>query len=166
MIQASHHKGAHLPAPFQNSLRPGTTKAAGAAESGGDGQGVGNVRDWPRSNPRGPFMNLSRLAIPVLCLPLTACFGLGSTPPAPEPELSPAARFIAENNAGDRTNLVDAAFGGEVAVSIEGAFTSAAARECKRGGVNGPSREAEIVVLCKKGDARELMPRVWSHNAE
>ena len=111
-------------------------------------------------------MKLPRLAAFALCLPLTACFGLGSTQPAPEPDLSPAARFIAENSAGDRTNLVDAAFGGDVAVSIEGAFTSAAGRECKRGVVNGPSREAEIVVLCKKGAAWELMPRVWSHNAE
>ncbi len=111
-------------------------------------------------------MKLPRLAAFAICLPLTACFGLGSTPPEPEPELSPAARFIAENNEGDSTSVVDAAFGGEAVVSIEGTFTSAAARECKRGVVKGPSREAEIVVLCKKGDAWELMPRVWSRSAE
>ena len=107
-----------------------------------------------------------------LSLFLSGClanpFGSSDTPEAPIPEtpLSPVPQFISMNNAGAQASIDDPAFGGVVDVMVEGSFTSASGRDCRRAVVSQPPHEAEIVVICRQGDGWELMPRVWGRGLE
>ena len=107
-----------------------------------------------------------------LCLLLGGCLGnpFGSAPapeePAPETPLSPVAQFISMNNTGAQASIEDPAFGGLVDVMVEGSFTSATGRDCRRAVVSRPPHEAEIVILCRQGENWELMPRVWGRGLD
>ena len=108
----------------------------------------------------------------VLCLLLGGClanpFARTSAPevPAPAEPLSPVPQFISMNNAGAQASIDDPAFGGTVDVMVEGAFTSASGRDCRRAVVSRPPHEAEIVILCRNGEEWELMPRVWGQGLD
>ena len=91
--------------------------------------------------------------------------------PAPEETvpavpLSPVPQFISMNNAGAQAAIDDPAFGGMVDVMVEGTFTSASGRDCRRAVVSRPPHEAEIVILCRNGEEWELMPRVWGQGLD
>ncbi|MEG2139210.1 MAG: DVU3141 family protein [Bilophila sp.] len=103
----------------------------------------------------------------LLMLCLGGCFGQSSPvvpPPAP-PELSPVAQFMASNTPGATALIQDPAFGGEVRVTLEDSFLSAAGETCKRATLLSDQHEAEIVVICQNtaepDAAWKLMPRVW-----
>lgn len=107
-----------------------------------------------------------------LSLLLGGCLAnpFGSSPapevPMPETPLSPVPQFISMNNAGAQASIDDPAFGGTVDVMVEGSFTSASGRDCRRAVVSQPPHEAEIIILCRHGDGWELMPRVWGRGLD
>lgn len=107
-----------------------------------------------------------------LCLLLGGClanpFGNSAAPenPIPEVPLSPVPQFISMNNAGAQASIEDPAFGGLVDVMVEGSFTSASGRDCRRAVVSQPPHEAEIVILCRRDEGWELMPRVWGRGLD
>ena len=107
-----------------------------------------------------------------LCLLLGGCLAnpFARTPapeePVPAAPLSPVPQFIAMNNAGAQASIDDPAFGGMVDVMVEGSFTSASGRDCRRAVVSRPPHEAEIVILCRNGETWELMPRVWGRGLD
>lgn len=129
---------------------------------------------------RGMFRGIFHKGIPMriflipaaLCLLLGGCLAspFGTTPapeePTPETPLSPVPQFISMNNAGAQASVDDPAFGGVVDVMVEGSFTSASGRDCRRAVVSQPPHEAEIVILCRQGEGWELMPRVWGRGLE
>ena len=86
--------------------------------------------------------------------------------PMPETPLSPVPQFISMNNAGAQASIDDPAFGGTVDVMVEGSFTSASGRDCRRAVVSQPPHEAEIIILCRQGEGWELMPRVWGRGLD
>ena len=108
----------------------------------------------------------------ILCaLCLGGCFGQ-SQPPQPEfvPDpLTPVGRFMVANTPGATALIEDATFGGEVRITLEDTFLSAAGETCKRATLLSASHEAEIIVICHNGqdgdesnpDEWRLMPRVW-----
>lgn len=83
-------------------------------------------------------------------------------PPVPQ-ELSPVAQFMISNTPGATALIQDESFGGEVRITLEDAFLSAAGDTCKRATLLSEQHEAEIVVICrnKTNDEWKLMPRVW-----
>ena len=88
------------------------------------------------------------------------------TPPPVEPQpLSPVAQFMVSNSPGATALIQDESFGGEVRVSLEDAFVSAAGETCKRATLLSSQQEAEIVVICRSEgpnqDHWRLMPRIW-----
>ena len=92
------------------------------------------------------------------------------TPPPVEPQpLSPVAQFMVANATGATAVIEDETFGGEVRVTLEDAFLSAAGETCKRATLLSAQHEAEIVVICHNGQEGDesnpgewrLMPRVW-----
>lgn len=107
-----------------------------------------------------------------LCLMLAGCFAnpFSSTPepeiPLPKTQLSPVAQFISMNNTGAQASIDDEAFGGVVDVMVEGSFTSAAGRDCRKAVVSRPPQGAEIVILCRQGEGWEVMPRVWGRGLD
>ena len=103
------------------------------------------------------------LALPFL---LGGCFWQ-SVPvqPVSEPQpLTAVPLFMIANEPGATSVVEDEAFGGEVRVSLDETFTSAAGETCKRATLLSARHEAEIVVVCHdpsvEGEWR-LMPRVW-----
>lgn len=102
---------------------------------------------------------------------LGGCFWQSA--PLPEettaPPLSPVARFMVANTSGATALIDDAVFGGEVRVTVEDTFLSAAGETCKRATVLSAQHEAEIIVICHNGQEGDesdpaewrLMPRVW-----
>ena len=91
------------------------------------------------------------------------------TPPPVEPQpLSPVAQFMVANATGATAVIEDETFGGEVRVTLEDAFLSAAGETCKRATLLSAQHEAEIVVICHNGQEGDgsnpgewrLMPRV------
>ncbi len=114
------------------------------------------------------FLHLSCLP---LLLGLGGCFWQSAPlPPEPEPEpLSPVAQFMVANPAGTTAMIQDEAFGGEVRVTLEGSFLSAAGETCRRATVLSAQHEAEIVIICHNGQGGDesnpgewrMMPRVW-----
>lgn len=97
-----------------------------------------------------------------------------ATPPPAEPtpqELSPVLQFMVSNATGATSIIDDAQFGGEVRVTLEDTFLSAAGETCKRATLVSGTHEAEVVVICKTTAEDEigttpdenwrLMPRVW-----
>ena len=88
--------------------------------------------------------------------------------PTPQP-LSPVAQFMVANATGATAVIEDETFGGEVRVTLEDAFLSAAGETCKRATLLSAQHEAEIVVICHNGQEGDgstpgewrLMPRVW-----
>ena len=71
------------------------------------------------------------------------------TPPPVEPQpLSPVAQFMVANATGATAVIEDETFGGEVRVTLEDAFLSAAGETCKRATLLSAQHEAEIVVIC------------------
>lgn len=109
----------------------------------------------------------------VLCLLLLGgCFWGSGAPLSPQPEpqpLSAVAQFVVANTAGATALIEDETFGGEVRVTVEDTFLSAAGESCKRATLLSAQHEAEIIVICHNGpegdesDPAEwrLMPRVW-----
>ena len=95
--------------------------------------------------------------------------GAPALPPAEPQPLSPAAQFMVANTAGATAVIEDETFGGEVRVTLEDAFLSAAGETCKRATLLSAQHEAEIVVICHNGQGGDesspgewrLMPRVW-----
>lgn len=91
-----------------------------------------------------------------------------SPPVEPQP-LSPVAQFMVANATGATAVIEDETFGGEVRVTLEDAFLSAAGETCKRATLLSAQHEAEIVVICHNGQEGDgsnpgewrLMPRVW-----
>ena len=83
--------------------------------------------------------------------------------------LSPVAQFMVANATGATAVIEDETFGGEVRVTLEDAFLSAAGETCKRATLLSAQHEAEIVVICHNGQEGDgstpgewrLMPRVW-----
>ena len=74
------------------------------------------------------------------------------TPPPVEPQpLSPVAQFMVANATGATAVIEDETFGGEVRVTLEDAFLSAAGETCKRATLLSAQHEAEIVVICHNG---------------
>ena len=88
---------------------------------------------------------------------------------APTPPLSPVAQFMVANATGATAVIEDETFGGEVRVTLEDAFLSAAGETCKRATLLSAQHEAEIVVICHNGQEGDesnpgewrLMPRGW-----
>lgn len=112
--------------------------------------------------------------IPCLALLLGGLGGcFWQSPSLPEepaaPPLSPVARFMVANTSGATALIEDDVFGGEVRVTVEDTFLSAAGETCKRATVLSAQHEAEIIVICHNGQEGDesdpaewrLMPRVW-----
>ncbi len=102
-----------------------------------------------------------------LLLSLGGCFWK-NTPVLPEPEpetLSPVVQFMVSNSPGATALIQDETFGGEVRVSLEDSFVSAAGETCKRATLLSAQQEAEIIVICRSEDSGtghwRLMPRIW-----
>ena len=78
-------------------------------------------------------------------------------------------QFMVANATGATAVIEDETFGGEVRVTLEDAFLSAAGETCKRATLLSAQHEAEIVVICHNGQEGDgsnpgewrLMPRVW-----
>ena len=87
------------------------------------------------------------------------------TPPPVEPQpLSPVAQFMVANATGATAVIEDETFGGEVRVTLEDAFLSAAGETCKRATLLSAQHEAEIVVIChngQEGDGLSVTQRFW-----
>ena len=67
------------------------------------------------------------------------------TPPPVEPQpLSPVAQFMVANATGATAVIEDETFGGEVRVTLEDAFLSAAGETCKRATLLSAQHEAEM----------------------
>ena len=80
------------------------------------------------------------------------------TPPPVEPQpLSPVAQFMVANATGATAVIEDETFGGEVRVTLEDAFLSAAGETCKRATLLSAQQEGDGST---PGEWR-LMPRVW-----
>ncbi|WP_294515530.1 DVU3141 family protein [uncultured Bilophila sp.] len=102
---------------------------------------------------------------------LGGCFWQSAPlPPEPEPQpLSPVAQFMVANAPGATALIQDDGFGGEVRVTLEDTFLSAAGETCKRATLLSAQHEAEIIVICHNGQEGDesdpgewrLMPRVW-----
>ncbi len=102
---------------------------------------------------------------------LVSCSWQSAPPPPPvEPQpLSPVAQFMVANATGTTAVIEDETFGGEVRVTLEDAFLSAAGETCKRATLLSAQHEAEIIVICHNGQEGDesnpgewrLMPRVW-----
>lgn len=74
------------------------------------------------------------------------------SPPPVEPQpLSPVAQFMVANATGTTAVIEDETFGGEVRVTLEDAFLSAAGETCKRATLLSAQHEAEIIVICHNG---------------
>lgn len=90
--------------------------------------------------------------------------------PAPQ-DVSPVLQFMISNTTGATSIINDAQFGGEVRITLEDTFLSAAGETCKRATLVSSSHEAEVVVICKTTTEEKttpssekswrLMPRVW-----
>lgn len=112
---------------------------------------------------------MRQLVLLFAALLLGGCFW--QSQPVPEPEAvvqSPVVAFMAVNAPGASAVVIDADFGGEVEVTIEEAFVSAAGESCKRATLLSAGHDAEIVVICGGSEADgvspegwRLMPRVW-----
>ena len=84
----------------------------------------------------------------------------------PDPARRPRPLLLAT---GATAVIEDETFGGEVRVTLEDAFLSAAGETCKRATLLSAQHEAEIVVICHNGQEGDgsnpgewrLMPRVW-----
>ena len=106
------------------------------------------------------------IALPLL-LSLGGCFwNPPPVPQEPEPEpLSPVVQFMVSNSPGATALIQDETFGGEVRVSLEDSFVSAAGETCKRATLLSPQQEAEIIVICHSNESGsghwKLMPRIW-----
>lgn len=106
-------------------------------------------------------------ALVSLLVSLGGCFW-HTSPAVPEPEpeeLSPVAQFMVSNAPGATALIQDDTFGGEVRVTLEDSFVSAAGETCKRATLLSLQQEAEIVVICRNGDQNighwRLIPRIW-----
>ncbi len=111
--------------------------------------------------------HFSLMILFALLLSLGGCFWK-SAPALPEPEpqeLSPVAQFMVSNSPGATALIQDESFGGEVRVSLEDTFVSAAGETCKRATLLSSQQEAEIVVICRSEGPNpgpwRLMPRIW-----
>lgn len=110
-----------------------------------------------------------RLCILAGCVLLTGCGLMGEKTPVPEPEqtaLTPVMEFMIENEPGASASLTDDSFGGEVRITMEEGFLSAASEMCKRATLLSAQHEAEIIVICRpaystEANAWRLAPRVW-----
>lgn len=109
-------------------------------------------------------MNMIRLTALIVPLFLAGCGLWGDPPPPPEEAAppSPVVAFMINNPAGTSEVLVDEDFGGNVRVTLEDVFLSAAGETCKRATLLSGGHEAEIVIICRNPDETwRLMPRVW-----
>ncbi len=86
--------------------------------------------------------------------------------PVQAPVLSPAARFITENEPGAAAAVFDPEFGGHARVSVEEQFSSASGKLCRRAAVSHASGETEFVIFCRDGNGWAMMPRIWGGRAE
>jgi hypothetical protein len=100
----------------------------------------------------------------LLVFALSGCAGLQDAP-APPPMPGPAENFIIAAEPGQATILDDPAFGNNIRVAMDSAFTSAKGEECRRATVTVQGKEAEVVVICKHEDGSWIMaPRVWGND--
>lgn len=112
-----------------------------------------------------------KLCILIGCALLTGCGLVGGNPEepvsAPSPN-SPVVTFMIQSEPGASASLADTSFGGDVRVTLEETFLSAANEMCKRATVLSGGQEAEIVVICRPAysvddNAWMLAPRVWGN---
>lgn len=100
-------------------------------------------------------------ALGLALLVLPACGMMGDTPP-PAPEYSPLVAYMIGHERGDSTTLDDPGFGPDLAVTMQESFESAGGQYCKRATVVAKEKQAEIVVICRKGDEPwQMAPRIW-----
>ncbi|MDR1659130.1 MAG: hypothetical protein LBR94_02155 [Desulfovibrio sp.] len=96
----------------------------------------------------------------LLVFALSGCAGLQE--PSPAPPRGPVENFIIAAEPGQSATLDDPAFGINIRVAMDSAFTSAKGEECRRATVTVQGREAEVVVICRPGGDNWIMaPRVW-----
>ncbi|MDR3357487.1 MAG: hypothetical protein LBN96_01240 [Desulfovibrio sp.] len=106
-----------------------------------------------------PFSAMTAAAL--LAFTLSGCAGLQDAP-SPAPPLGPAGNFIVTAEPGQSKTLDDPAFGSNICVTADSAFTSAKGEECRRATVTVQGKEAEIVVICRpEGNNWIMAPRVW-----
>ena len=116
-------------------------------------------------------IRLASIVLALLLGGLVSCsWQSAPSPPPVEPQpLSPVAQFMVANATGATAVIEDETFGGEVRVTLEDAFLSAAGETCKRATLLSAQHEAEIIVICHNGQEGDesnpgewrLMPRVW-----
>lgn len=100
-------------------------------------------------------------ALGLTLLVLPACGMFGDTPP-PAPQYSPLVVYMIAHEKGDSSTLDDPGFGEGLAVTMQDSFESAGGQYCKRATVVGKEKQAEIVVICHKGDEPwQMAPRIW-----
>lgn len=98
----------------------------------------------------------------LLSLGLSGCFGGKPEAPQEELPLSPVGQFMTMNDSGATSVIDDPEFGGEVRVTLEEAFVSAAGETCRRATVLSARQEAEVVVICRNAAGNWVFaPRVW-----
>lgn len=108
-----------------------------------------------------------------LCIALTGLMtllagcGMWGGAPVPETPPGPVMAYMIGHDRGDATVLDDPQFGQNISVTMQDAFTSASGEECKRATLVAREREAEMVVICRKGEEPwKMAPRIWGQGIE
>lgn len=106
------------------------------------------------------------LCVPLAMLGLLGGCGFGASP-APETPPTPVMQYMIDHSKGDTDLLDDPQFGEQIRITMQDTFTSAAGEECKRATLVAREREAEMAVICRKGEEGwKLAPRIWGQGIE